>query len=235
MGKRRTLLIVTACGGLAIALVVLLAHANEPRYNGRPLSNWVHAYYKYIRHQDSPEYTNAREAIRAIGTNAIPFLLKWIQQEPPSWQGTAYRKLPDFIKYTAPVSLIIDGPRYETAQAAMLAFHALGTNAVPAIPDLVTLMKGKTNHETVNRSIIAISYVGAPALPHMATALSDTNQTRRILIILKLREMAYHVGTNACLPPLRAALHDPDPMVRRSAAQELHELAPDLFTNTPSQ
>jgi HEAT repeat protein len=130
------------------------------------------------------------------------------------------------------VSLLIDGPGYERANAVMVAFALLGTNAAPAIPDLVALMND-TNH--VDRAMGALSGVGAPAFPQMLAALTNTNQTGRAMIPFYLREMARNVGTNACLPPLKAALQDPDPAVRTTAAGVLQILAPNLPTNAPAQ
>ena len=117
----------------------------------------------------------------------------------------------------------------------MLAINLLGTNAAPLIPELVALMNGTTNRTTAVRIIAALSGLGAPALPHMAAALSNTNQTGRSAIPSYIFLMARDIGTNACLPPLQAALQDPDPAVRTSASWALSKLAPDILTNTPAR
>jgi hypothetical protein len=235
MRKHRALLIATAFVGLALTLALLLRHDDEPRYNGRPLSKWLQVYSENVMSQNTPEFSEAEQAIRTIGTNALPYLLKWIQQQPPPWHRTAHRKLPESVSDSAPVRLLIDGRGYETANGAMLAFDILGSNAAPAIPEMVAAMNGTTNRTTAVRIIAALSGIGAPALPHMAAALSNTNQTGRSAIPAYIRLMARHVGTNACLPPLTAALQDPDPAVRSSASWALSKLAPDLLTNAPTQ
>jgi hypothetical protein len=232
MRKRRTLLIAAACLGLALTLAALLPHDDEPRYNGRPLSKWLQVYCENARNQNFPQASEAEQAIRAIGTNALPFLLKWIRQQPPSWHRTAHRRLPEYLSDNAPVSLLIDGPGYERANEVMVAFALLGTNAAPAIPDLVALMKD-TNK--VDRAVGALSGVGAPALPHMLAALANTNQTGRSMILFYIRDMARKVGTNAFLPPLKAALQDPDPEVRGMASGVLHYLAHESPTNAPAR
>jgi hypothetical protein len=229
MRKHRTLLIATAFVAVAIASALLLAPNQEPRYNGRPLSKWVQVYS-----QGTPEFSEAEQAIRTIGTNALPFLLKWIRQEPPSWAGTADRALPQALSETAPARFLIDGLGYETANGAMLAFGVLGTNAAPAIPELVALMKGTTNRATAVRAIAALSGLGPRALPHILSALSNTNQAGRATIPHFIVMMAVDLGTNACLPALRAALQDPDPAVRTHASRALHTLDPQSLTNAPS-
>jgi hypothetical protein len=239
MRKHRKLLAATLFAVLAITIVVLLAHEPEPRYNGRSLSSWLKAYAAIYETtgttQTIPDVGEAVHAIQAIGTNALPLLLKWIQQEPPSWQQAAHRKLPKRLWNTAPARLLIDGPGYEKASHAMNAFDILGTNAAPAIPGLVKLMTGTTNRTIVARAIGALGGIGVPALPYLITALSNTNQPGRHLIPFRIQAIAADLGTNTWLPPLKAALQDPDPRVRASASAVLGDLAPDLLTNAPAQ
>ena len=212
-------------------------HPDEPTYNGRSLSTWVRVYRDYSAGADLPEteLDGAKQAIRAIGTNALPFLLKWIQQEPPSWHRGAHTRLPQLLSDNAPAKLLFDGPGYETANAAMLAFGILGTNAGPAIPELVALMNATNNQATVNRAMVAMAFMGAPAFLHLAAALSNTNQLGRRMIPYYIRAMAALVGTNVCLPPLKTALQDPDPAVRTAASNALRVLAPSPVTNAPAQ
>jgi hypothetical protein len=239
MRKHRTLFAITLCAVLAITIAVLLATDDEPRYKGRSLSWWLRAYSDSspaeAASEDFPKLTEIEHAIRAIGTNALPFLLKWIQKEPPSWHRAAHNKLPDSITEVAPAKLLIDGPGYEKATQAVVAFGVLGTNAAPAIPKLVALMTTTTSPRIAGRAIIALSGVGAPAFPYLVTALSDTNQLGRSLIPNFMRSMAADVGTNTCLPPLKTALQDQNLAVRAAASRALRVLAPDLLTNAPAQ
>src|SRR5215471_16006553 len=133
MRKHRTILAVTLCAVLATTIAVLLATDDEPRYKGRSLSWWIRVYSDSspteAAAEDFPKFTEIEHAIRTIGTNALPFLLKWIQKEPPSWHRAAHNKLPDSIKDAAPAKLLIDGPGYDKASQAVVAFGALGTNA----------------------------------------------------------------------------------------------------------
>src|SRR5215204_2128725 len=66
--------------------MVLLAlnrfHRPEPHYRGKPLSFWVLINARPIR----DDQFNPRVAIAEIGTNATPFLLKWMRQTPYHWQ-----------------------------------------------------------------------------------------------------------------------------------------------------
>ena len=63
--------------GLVAALALRPA---EPRYGGRALSEWVRR----------PAGDTQGDAIRQIGTNAVRFLLEWMQYERPPWKEHVY-------------------------------------------------------------------------------------------------------------------------------------------------
>src|SRR3954469_4010547 len=99
MKTRRIVLVLLAAG--VIGLCAFLWPEPEPRYQGRKLSQWL------LLRDSAPPFTrpnglNARlasfksfpavsygssaeteDAIRHIGTNALPYLVKWIQYETP--------------------------------------------------------------------------------------------------------------------------------------------------------
>src|SRR5437899_2283144 len=93
--KWRIVIILAACLIAAFALVTFFSREKEPTWSGQPLSYWV--FREDRQHEASGEKAQADTAIRQIGTNALPFLLKWIQHERPRWRSTAFRlarKLP---------------------------------------------------------------------------------------------------------------------------------------------
>jgi len=69
--------------------------------------------------------------------------------------------------------------------------------------------------------------------PEMVSALADTNYPYRDQIALYFWGMVHQLGTNACLPPLQAALNDPDPKLRSRAAYALKQIALEIRTNPP--
>ena len=83
--RRWKILLFGLCGLIALVAVCFFCfHENRPSYNGRSLSEWL----------DDIEYIGGREgqreagvaAIRAIGTNACPVLLKWSSAKDSTWQ-----------------------------------------------------------------------------------------------------------------------------------------------------
>src|SRR5712692_4724821 len=59
---------------LAGVLVVILSREREPEYGGKRLSEWVEGFLGASA--DGKKQT--REAIGHIGTNALPYLVKWL-------------------------------------------------------------------------------------------------------------------------------------------------------------
>src|SRR5436305_767360 len=66
---------------VALAAVLLWPRASEPVYQGRTLSEWGDA--KIFGSIGEGIVANA---ISQMGTNALPFLLRWIEYEPPRWR-----------------------------------------------------------------------------------------------------------------------------------------------------
>src|SRR6266705_2475093 len=81
--RRRFLLIVLPVVGIFVSLA-LLKGDKEPTYQGRSLSEWFAVYSTNLQ-QEEPESkrkaADAKQAIRNIGTNALPILLKRIQYQ----------------------------------------------------------------------------------------------------------------------------------------------------------
>src|SRR3954464_8663569 len=67
------ILALVACGVLAI---VLWPEPPEPVFNGRKLSQWV------VDSMPGQRSALAAQAIDTIGTNGIPYYLKWIRYQP---------------------------------------------------------------------------------------------------------------------------------------------------------
>src|SRR5882762_8265634 len=55
------------------------ARSAEPTYQNKSLSKWLEVYTE--AKPDSPEERQAREAVRAIGTNAVPYLIKMVAKD----------------------------------------------------------------------------------------------------------------------------------------------------------
>ena len=74
--NRRFLLVLIACLGIAVVSWVALRGEPQPMSEGVELSRWIEAYDPMSK--DEAKARAPLEAVRRIGTNAVPFLVKWI-------------------------------------------------------------------------------------------------------------------------------------------------------------
>lgn len=146
---------------LIAALLVALA-SSEPAYGGKKVSKWLEelAALDYSKQRDP--HTKQVQAVRAIGTNAIPWLLGELQAGRSRWPWRFNQLLAKqaVIKY-----------RFADANArlsrATLGFQALGELAEPAIPRLLSLVEEGPGY--VPNALAAIGPAAVPALQQCLT------------------------------------------------------------------
>jgi hypothetical protein len=119
-----------------IALLAYKRNSAEPAYGGHPLSFWVTP----LGSNPSPaDEAKARNAIDQIGAAAVPFLVKWIQFDPPRWKRTlAYGLTRTPLPLARNLARRLIDPR--RANGTCIAFTVLGTRAMPACDDLCRLL-----------------------------------------------------------------------------------------------
>jgi hypothetical protein len=229
--RRKGWLVVAVLVLLVAVATVLLSTPSEPSYKGKSLSYWLQAYkipftatHGLWRNgkpigadEDLPTRSQADTAIRAIGTNAIPTLLRLIQRRDNRhsyWQFSLARKLPFF--RVAPVSPF--DPNYE----ALMAFIELGPDAGPAVPQLVKVYYSEPDRDTKDWVIPTLTQLGPaaePAVPMLLHALDGTNTLLRANAIFALG--AIHADAPVVVPALIACLHKPEYEVRLAAVMAL--------------
>jgi hypothetical protein len=75
MARRRNILLIATCAVIAVVAVCFSClRTQEPSYNGRTLGEWLDTFARISPEREQDEALNA---VRAIGTNAIPQLFKW--------------------------------------------------------------------------------------------------------------------------------------------------------------
>src|SRR5947208_5523038 len=84
MRKRWIIWVLSGCASAALIAMLAFPTEREPAYGGKKLREWLNLYVQSPdRFTDGQE---AAEAVRHIGTNALPWLLKWTNYEPPGWK-----------------------------------------------------------------------------------------------------------------------------------------------------
>src|SRR4051794_33186631 len=161
MRQRPTFFIWIGVGVLFGALAIVALRPTEPSYDGRSLNTWVR-----LCLEDSPATrTIAASGIRQIGTNAIPFLLKWIRYDPPAWKTSLYAMVGRFKK--------LEDSRELLARATAQAFAALGAQGKGAIGELSRLMKDSGPPAVAWRATYSVGFCGHEALPILVGALTN--------------------------------------------------------------
>lgn len=125
--RRRRLLSGLLAGAVVVVLTLGSMLRREPRYHGRFLSSWLADF-----DPGAPDHLQAQaaEAVRRIGTNAVPVLLRMIQTSEPE-KATLKQRLRFLLSRPSLIKLKIKFPRDARWRAAR-AFEALGPVAEPA-------------------------------------------------------------------------------------------------------
>src|SRR5436190_17218266 len=130
----KAVLVRIAAAVLGVALAGYALWPHEPRWQGRSLSSWL-----VDLAPDKPQGTRiaAATAVRALGTNAVPFLLDWMREPEvePRWKLRlqAWLSRQSLVK----VKFELAGDR---RRKSVLAFEALGDTGRSAVPELAQLL-----------------------------------------------------------------------------------------------
>jgi hypothetical protein len=133
--SRFGIVLIIGCAVFCVAVLAKQSHWGEPKYAGKRLDQWL---APYSRHPGSIKDVSPEtiDAIDHIGTNAIPYLLDWIQYAPSSWRLTLEERLK-----RAPIWLrsLMRDRKLDSAFAAVNGFRMLGSRGKPAIRELERL------------------------------------------------------------------------------------------------
>jgi HEAT repeat protein len=213
---------------LALAVIGLLFYAlrtNEPSFQGRALSQWLS---DIENAKGDREAESGMNAVRQIGTNAIPYLLSMMRAEDSKLKETAI---------TLVARLHIYKIRIANASGkhvrAWIGFQALGPQATSAIPELKALASNPEIVRFATRALVNINPTGVEAAtPGLqstnALIRRETAGTLGILGLVRFRTNAspaqlglLQTQADIVVPPLIRALNDSDELTRARAAISL--------------
>ncbi len=148
MRKRRIYAIVIAVGILVGALVLVLLLSREPSYGGKRLSEWVDSYsYSIDRGRYTPKQRD--QAILGIGTNALPYLLKWIRYDTRPWKSKLFGTLNPALKSIKPSWQLSDENEHLRADGSVLALITLSPETDATIAALSKLLNDPATSPSV--------------------------------------------------------------------------------------
>jgi hypothetical protein len=220
MRRRGILILVVLAVLVAAAAILCFSPEREPAYGGRSLSQWLQ-----VSGQSSPEGIRVDEAIRRIGTNALPCLLRWIRtRRPPCSTLVESGRLPQWL-----VTLLLRCPLgrslwHDRFDDASVCIMILGAEARPAIPALVQVIHRSKDPYRVSRVMLTLSFIGADSVPAFADGLQDPREDVRVAAAAHLGQ--FGVKARPVLPALRVTLNDPSRWVREITTNALRKIAP---------
>ena len=208
---------------LAVGLLVLFIPSGEPVYGGRRLSDWVQTAYQ-------PQSTGRPEiesAIRNIGANALPYLVRWLRYEPPAWKT----------RLLAGINRLFNSQLQDRADlrawGAMEAIPVLGSGAEPAVPALARLMNDVNAPMTANRATIALFGLAHELLAADVALMTNHSVEFRSQAVFMARNFGTRI--HAAIPALVRRLQDTNEPIVLDAVQVLREaglLEPVLIVPT---
>jgi HEAT repeat protein len=212
---------------VAIAGSILFFIANksdEPTHNGRTLSYWL----ERLWHSDESVVVEAEEAIRSMGTNAVPHLIRMLPEREATWkQKYNYRVQKSFGDDWYRAKPLLLGGRSVLAARALRTMGPLAKDAVPY------LIQNLTNHllsaSAPSEYDLALSFIGSESVLPLTQVLSHPDKDLRSFAWIALS----HSYTNLILavPELLRLANSPDVETRAHATEVLGHAA--LATDNP--
>jgi hypothetical protein len=236
-GMRKRVAIASGVFIGAVLVVVLLFQVSGPRkrgsepvYNGKTLSQWMAA-RKMTDATDprfpTPELALAIEAVRQMGTNALPFLIDDLRARDP----LIWRKIPGplyfrfkFLYRARSADYRGRGGPHERNEQAVFFLRAMGPLAEPALPQIAKCLE---HPETAGPALEVLNFYASndqmrPGPEVTAALLKAMTMGNRYVRHLAANTVGlFRVDADLAVPALLRTLHDPAAEVRASAAGAL--------------
>jgi hypothetical protein len=175
-------LVVLGMAGLIWA-VVWLATPREPSYQGKTLSEWIAPFCRQTAkglgldapagQQHFQELEPARQAVTAIGTNALQFLIARLNHR----ESALHRTVRQLLEKQPYLRFRLSDPNVSKIRA-IRALAILGPAAQPAIPSLKAAAQGPV-WTLWPHAINALSWMGAEGIRALVEQYTNAPASRR--------------------------------------------------------
>ena len=182
----------------------------EPMYSNEPLSYWM------TKLSDPATAEQAAIVLRDMGPEGLPTLRDALHVNDSATTVKAY----DFVaKLNLAPKRVYDSPEIRGTAAYLLG--QMGTNAAPAVPDLIETLDDSDAHVRI-RAGRALMKIGTPAVTNLTVALGHSEPLVRLGAAKTLGgigpEAKYAEGA------LAKMTNDASADVRQAAARALNEI-----------
>lgn len=220
---------------LGIALIALawwiLHDPSDPRFEGKRLSQWLRN-YDSLAAADLPRFEDVRktdEAVRHLGTNSIPLLLRFMEAKDSALKI----KLSEFLDDHG----FGDMPFTTEDQLHFRAFRGfllLGPVASNAVAQLLTIYSRSTTEQRqvlVQECFGSIGPAASNAVPLLMSNIFSGDEQIRMVAIRSLGQI--HCSPEAVVPKLSLLLDDRYPINQMEAAQALEKFGSNAHAAVP--
>lgn len=148
--------------------------SREPRYQGKPLHIWLADFD--LSGSRQPEA--AAEALRNMGTNAVPLLTQLIQSKDPQWKQVVmgFNDRQRYLQFQVTEARVL---RFRAVEA----YRVLGPVGATSVSNLIKIMSSEASAEVRADVATALGWIGPEAkeaIPVLLKAAEDPHpQLRR--------------------------------------------------------
>ena len=153
---RPPILTFLALTAAVIVVVLTQRSAPEPGYRGRPLRAWLE---EFDQGYGTTNYSAAQAAIRAMGTNTLPFLIRYLRSKDPPFHL-------QWLRLMAKLHLLRGNVEYAVFwhRRAATACGELGPEGAPAFPAMTEAMNDPQAASDVGAALSRLFTNSAPVL-----------------------------------------------------------------------
>jgi hypothetical protein len=151
--------------GLTCALILgVWPREREPVYHKKALSEWL--LYNNSDLSQSTALNPERKALQVIGSNAFPWLVKWVRYERPAWR----RKIEYFGRK---IGIDLQDKKRARADAAWHALTVLAREGEPALSLLINLSTNPPSRQLPWKAMHMLTDVGPNAIPGLTSVATN--------------------------------------------------------------
>jgi hypothetical protein len=209
----------------------------EPYVEGKRLSDWI----QLSQSGKAPERETAHLVLHNLGTNHVPILLAWLEEnpeQPPGWKERmkyAYLRVDVWLKQHHLTSHPLPGAfsnepfRMDHFGMALQALPELRPEVKNFAIPLLTERLGDKNEWVIAGALLALPKMVPESIPALIQCVSSGDSQVRAAAADLLGEIGPEA--KSAVPTLKSALTDDNPEVRLAAAGSLGKLGcdPALF------
>jgi HEAT repeat protein len=204
-----------------IGILVSSLNSRVAVYQGKTVKTWL----LQLSAPDPNGRHEAEAAFRALGTNAVPELVRLLRADDARWRKLIWSRalrIPGRLR--GPVLQRVSPPNaYLLRPAAARALALLGPGAAAAEPDLVRALQNKVNG-TYWEAGTALGRIGRQSVPDLTLALRDPDTLVRCAAAHGLGEVGPDAAPAA--PALLQMQSRGTPNEQQIASQSLAKIGP---------